>query len=106
MIGFIIWTVVALALLIIGIITWRAREPAGFFAGVKPPEVNDVIKYNHSVGILWFVYAFLFELFGVPLLFLEQNSAGFIIPILGVVFITIGLVASYSVIASKYQKRA
>lgn len=104
MAGFIIWTVVAVALTAIGIIAWRSKNAVGFFAGVKPPEVNDVVKYNHSVGTLWFVYALLFELLGVPLLFLKQNSAGFIIPILGVVFITLGLVVTYSLVIAKNRK--
>ena len=104
MAGFIIWTAVAVALTAIGIIAWRSKNAVGFFAGVKPPEVNDVVKYNHSVGILWVVYAVLLELFGVPLLFLKQNSAGFVISILGVVFISIGLVIAYTFILAKYRK--
>ena len=104
MVGFIIWTVVALAIAVIGIIAGRSKKPSGFFAGVNPPEVNDVEKYNHSVGTLWVVYAILLELFGLPLLLLKQNSAGFIIPILGVVFITIGLVIAYTFILTKYRK--
>ncbi len=104
MVGFIIWTVVALAIAVIGIIAGRSGKPSGFFAGVNPPEVNDVVKYNHSVGTLWFVYAILIELAGVPLLFLKQNSAGFIIPILGIMFITIGLAVAYTFILAKYRK--
>ena len=104
MVGFIIWTAVALAIAVMGIIGWRSKKPSGFFAGVNPPEVNDVVKYNYSVGTLWVVYAILLELFGVPLLFMKQNSAGFIISILGVVFISIGLVIAYTFILTKYRK--
>ena len=104
MVGFIIWTAVALAIAVIGIIAGRSEKPSGFFAGVNPPEVNDVVKYNHSVGTLWVVYAVLLELFGVPLLFLKQNSAGFVISILGVVFISIGLVIAYTFVLAKYRK--
>lgn len=104
-IGFIIWSAVAAICLIVGIVSWRSKKPVGFFTGVKAPEVSDAIKYNHSVGILWLVYAVLLELLGIPFLYLEQNSAGFIVPYLGVVFITIGLVVAYSLIASKYKKK-
>ena len=104
MVGFVIWTAVAIAIAVIGIIAGRSGKPSGFFAGVNPPEVNDVVKYNHSVGTLWVVYAVLLELFGVPLLFLKQNSAGFVISILGVVFISIGLVIAYTFILAKYRK--
>ena len=103
-VGFIIWTAVALAIAVIGIIAGRSEKPSGFFAGANPPEVNDVVKYNHSVGALWVVYAILLELFGVPLLFLKQNSAGFIVSILGVVFISIGLVIAYTFVLAKYRK--
>ena len=104
MVGFIIWTAVALAIAVMGIIGWRSKKPSGFFAGVNPPEVNDVVKYNHSLGSLWVVYAVMLELFGVPLLFWKQNSAAFIVSILGVVFISIGLaIAGYFIIA-KYRK--
>ena len=104
MVGFVIWTAVAIAIAVIVIIAGRSGKPSGFFAGVNPPEVNDVVKYNHSVGTLWVVYAVLLELFGVPLLFWKQNSAGFVISILGVVFISIGLVIAYTFILAKYRK--
>ena len=104
-IAFIIWSVITLVFIVIGIISWRSEKPAGFFTGVKPPEVNDVVKYNHSVGTIWFVYAGLFEIFGVPFLFLKQNSAGFIIPMLGVVFSSIGLAVAYTFVLAKYQKK-
>ena len=103
--GFIIWSSVGVITVIIGIISWTSQDPVGFFAGVKPPEVDDVKKYNHSCGILWFVYALLYELLGLPLLFLEQNSAGFVIPLLGTIFITIGLIVTYTKIVSKHQKK-
>lgn len=104
MIGFTVWTAVAIAIAVIGIIAGRSKKPSGFFAGVNPPEVNDVVKYNRSVGTLWIVYAILLELFGVPLLFMKQNSAGFTVSILGVVFISIGLAIAYTFILAKYRK--
>ncbi len=103
-IGFIIWSLIAL--IFVGISIWarNAKEAVGFFAGVKPPEVKDVKKYNHSVSILWLVYAVLLEGLGVPFLFLKQNSAGFVIPYLGTVVITIGLVVAYNIISTKNRK--
>ena len=100
-IGFIIWSFITLILVGIGIWAWIAKEAAGFFAGIKPPKIKDVKKYNHSVAMLWFAYAALFEGLGVPLLFLQKNSAGFVIPYLGVVVITIGLVIVYNMILNK-----
>ena len=103
--GFIIWSLISIALLGIGVLTWRSRKPAGFFAGVNPPEVRDVRKYNHSVAVLWFVYAILFELLGLPFLFLKQNSAGFVWTVLGVAVISIALMIAYHRILTRYQQK-
>ena len=103
-IGFIIWTITSLVLFSIGIVTLRSEKPAGFFTGVKPPEVKDTKKYNRAVAILWFVYAGLLELCGVPLLFLEQNSAGFVPVLFLTVAISIGLVVAYTFIEKKHRQ--
>lgn len=104
-IGFIIWSAVSLLIVGIGIWTRRSEKPAGFYSGVKPPEVSNVRQYNRAVSVLWFAYAALFELTGIPFLLLKQNSGGFIWSILGVVFITIALPVIYNRILSKYRKR-
>ncbi|MBR6019409.1 MAG: hypothetical protein IK055_04230 [Lachnospiraceae bacterium] len=103
--GFIVWSVVAVLLCGIGIWALKAKNAVGFFAGIKPPEVDDVKKYNHAVAKIWFVYAGIFELFGIPLLFLKQNPPLFVIPILGVVMASIGLAIAYTLIEAKHQKK-
>ena len=102
--GFVIWSIVFAIMLGIGIWSYRSEKPVGFFTGTKPPEVKDAKKYNHAVGILWFSYAVLLELFGIPFLFLEQNSAGFIPVYLGTIVISIGLMVGYVVIEKKHRK--
>jgi hypothetical protein len=102
-IGFVIWSITSVIMLAIGIWSYRSDKPVGFFTGVNPPEVKDVKKYNHAVAILWFAYAILLELMGIPLLFLKQNSAGFIPVFLGTILITIGLGVGYTVIEKKYR---
>ena len=104
MIGFVIWSVIAVMILVIGVLTWHSKQPAGFFTGVTPPKVRDVQKYNHAVAVLWFVYAALFELLGIPFLFLKQNAAGFLPVILGVVVITIALPVAYHRILLRYEE--
>lgn len=103
--GFILWSVVFLILLGIGLWAWKSDKAVGFYTGTKPPEVTDVRKYNRSVGILWFVYAGLFELLGLPFLFLKQNAAGFLWVVLGVVAISIGLMIVYSRILRMYEQK-
>ena len=46
-----------------------------------------------------------FELLGIPFLFLKQNSAGFLLPVLGTVAISIGLMIAYHRILSRYQRK-
>ncbi len=101
-IGFVVWSLCSAIFFGIGVSAWIAKKPVGFFTGVKAPDVKDMKKYNHSVAALWFVYAILFEICGIPLLFLEQNSAGFVPVIFGVVVITIALVIVYLQIEKKY----
>ena len=103
--GFVIWSAVFLALLSIGIWAWKSEKAVGFYTGTKPPEVTDVRKYNRSVAVLWFVYAGLFELLGLPFLFLKQNTAGFLWVVLGVVAITIGLMIIYNRMLRKYEQK-
>ncbi len=102
-IGFVIWSLVSAILLGIGISAWTSKKPVGFFTGAKPPEVKDTTRYNRSVAVLWFVYAILVELCGIPLLFLEQNSAGFIPMIFGVVAATIAVCIAYLQIEKKHR---
>ena len=104
LIGFIIWSAVSLLLLGIGFWSWNSGKAVGFYSGVKPPEVKDVRKYNHSVAVLWFAYALLFWLLGIPFLFLKQNSALFLLSIRGTVAITLALVIVYQKILQKYRK--
>lgn len=104
-VGFVIWSGVSLFIFGVGVWIWRSERAAGFYSGVEPPEVSDVKRYNRAVGTLWFVYAALMELLGLPLLTLEQNDAGFVWSMLGVVAITIGLMAAYHRILDKYGVR-
>ena len=105
MAGFVIWSVTDLLLLGVGIWAWRSKKAVGFYTGTKPPEVTDVRKYNRSVAILWFVYAGLFELLGIPFLFLKQNSPGFLWSVAGVPLITIALMIAYNRILRRYEQK-
>ncbi len=103
--AFIIWSLCAVVLLVIGIIDLRSEKPVGFFAGVKPPKVRDVKKYNRAVARIWIIGAVIFELLGLPFLFLGQNAAGFIIIEIGTVFWAIGLMIAYVLISAKYVQK-
>jgi small-conductance mechanosensitive channel len=68
LIGFVIWSIVALLFLAIAVSSWKSEEAVGFFTFVKPPVVTDITRYNHSVSLLWIIAAIVFEVVGVPLL--------------------------------------
>ena len=52
----------------------RSEKAVSFFTFVKASEVKDVKKYNHAVSVLWSTGTVLFEILGIPLLFIRQNS--------------------------------
>ena len=104
-IAFIIWSACAALFFGIAIYDRRADKPVGFFANVSPPQVNDVKAYNRKVSNIWIVGAVLFEIFGLPFLFLEQNSPGFLFIVIVVPFWAIGMMAAYLKVSSKYTKR-
>ena len=103
-IGFIIWSLVAVIFIAIGISCRKSREAVGFFTGCKPPKIKDVKGYNHAVSVLWFVTGGIYELLGIPFLFLEQNSPWFILIVLAVVLGMIIMMGVYIKIESKYRK--
>lgn len=104
MVGFILWSIVALLFLGIGISSRKANEAVGFFTFVKPPIVEDVKRYNNAVAILWFVVTMIWELMGIPFLFLKQNSPIFLFIIFGVVILLIAMMIAYTRIEAKYKR--
>lgn len=103
-IGFVIWSIVASILLSIGISCRKSHEAVGFFTFVKPPVVENVEQYNQAVSKLWFVVACVFEIMGIPFLFLEQNSPLFILMLFPVIILVIGMMIAYFKIEGKYRK--
>lgn len=104
MVGFILWSIVALLFLGIGMSSRKATEAVGFFTFVKPPIVEDVRRYNNAVAILWFVVTMIWELMGIPFLFLKQNSPIFLFIIFGVVILLIAMMIAYTRIEAKYKR--
>ncbi len=103
-IGFIIWSMCALIFLAIGISGWKSEKAVGFFTFVNPPEMKDIKKYNHAVSVLWFIFTILFEIMGIPVLFIKQNSPVAILLVFGVFFLVIGIIIAYLKIETKYRQ--
>lgn len=104
-IAFIIWSIGAAIFLAIGISCRKSREAVGFFTFTKPPVIENVEAYNKAVSNLWFVAALIFEILGVPFLFLKQNSPWFLLIIFAVIIWVIGIMVCYMKIEGKYKKK-
>lgn len=103
-VAFIIWSIIASLFVVIGIVNWRSKIEVGFFTGVKPGKKKDIVGYNHAVAKIWFFYAAVLEIIGIPLLFIKQNSIMAVVMILAVVVLTIGITVVYVNIDAKYKE--
>lgn len=104
MIGFIIWCLVGWLFIVLGIVAWSSKKPAGFWSNVKMCEVQDVRKYNHAMGKLWCIAGAVFIVLGIPLL-AEQNSAIILLSVIGALIWVITLMVIYELgIMKKYRK--
>lgn len=101
--GFILWTLITLIFVYIGITTRKSNIPVNLFTFGDAPKVNDIKRYNKAVSNLWLVFTLLFEMIGISLLFIKQNSPFVVLIVLGVVFLVIGMMVAYIKIESKYR---
>lgn len=103
--AFIILSITAIIFMFIGINAWKSKQEVGFFTFSKPPKMKDVVKYNHAVGKLWFIFAAILEVIGLPFLFVEQNSPLFILIIFEVMVLVIAAIIIYLRIEKKYRQQ-
>lgn len=102
--GFLVWEACGVLFATIGIKSIFSKKQVGFWANIKTPKVECVKEYNRAVGVLWIVYGIVFCLLGIPFL-VSLSSALVMIPVLGVVFETIAIMAVYMRIEQKYTKK-
>ena len=102
----IIWEIVGLVFILYGIymILSKRQKPFGFYANIKElPEVEDVKSYNRALGKLFGCYGAAFMLLGLPML---TGGFGVVLSVIGTLFITIALVALYTLkVEKKYRKQ-
>ena len=103
-VAFLVWSAVAVTLAAIAVSCQKSDQPVGFFANVAPPSIRDVRAYNNAVSALWFISAAVFEIIGIPFLFLQQNSPIFVLVVLAVVIWCIALMIAYLKIEARYRK--
>ena len=105
LIVFCVWSLSSLLFVVFGICALSAKKPMVFWAHERKIEVRDVKAYNKALAFLYFVYVFTILILGVPMLFSRQNSAGFIIPVLGLPIASILMIAVYvTCIEAKYRR--
>ena len=102
-IAFVIWTCVAFLFLGIAIYCRTCKNPVGFYTFQEAPVIKDIQGYNKAVSKLWMLYSIVFFIYGIPFLFLKQNSPFFIFLIFPVIFGSIALLLAYSKIEEKYR---
>ena len=103
-IAFVIWRVITLIFIGIGISCLKSDKAVGFFTTGKPPVMKDTKRYIRAVAKLWFVFAAIFEVIGIPLFSLKQNSPQVILLVFAVLIWGISFIASYLKIESKHRK--
>lgn len=103
--GFVIWTVCGCFFIGLGIYALFSKKAIGFWAGEEVTWVSDIKKYNKAMAKLFCSYGVGLAVLGIPLLG-GQNSAGLVIPILGIMFESILMMVIYLVVIErKYKKK-
>lgn len=96
------WLVVSGLFAGIGIVSWNAKKAVRFWNLSHQIRVSNVKRYNRAVAKMWFVFAVLFAVTGVPLVG-GYSSAWIIFSILGGMIWAIGLMVVYVRIEKKYR---
>lgn len=105
MLAFIIWSICGLFFVGIGIYSFFAKKPMGFWANAETGEVTDVKGYNRSICLMWCVYGAIFILLGLPIMS-GQNSALIMFSAIGIMLESIAMMIVYTlVIEKKYRKK-
>lgn len=102
MIGFLIFSLCSLIFFVIGISTYCSKKAAGFWANAKTPEIKDIRNYNHAVARIWWLFAVMIFLLGIPML-AGQNSAWGIVSVLGSLPAVIIIMILYTRVEQKYR---
>lgn len=103
-IGFAICVIVGLLFVGIGLSSFKAKGPVGFWSNVKTVPIDDVKSYNKAVGKLWCVFGIVVIFLSLPML-AGQNSPLILLSIIGMMFEVIATMAVYMRIENKYRKK-
>lgn len=102
--AFIIWAVIGLFFVCMGVYSFFAKKPMGFWANAETFAVEDVGGYNRAVGKMWIVYGIVFILLGLPI-FKGQNSPLIMFSMIGIMIESIAMMIVYTVVIEKKYKK-
>lgn len=101
---FIMWAIFGLLFIVIGIVDFFVKKPVGFWANCETIPVENVKKYNRSVGMLFCIYGLVFILLGVPMLWMDFPWILITMP--GIMLESIAIMIVYTVVVEpKYRKK-
>lgn len=103
-IAFIFWTIISLLFVVVGYTTGKASKSTGFFTWIQPVKMKDVKGYNRAVAKIWYGFAAGLEILGIPLLFAEQNSAIYLLVVVGTVVLILAVMIAYFKVEAKYRE--
>lgn len=105
MTAFLIWCVVGCFMFALGLYSFFAKNPTGFWANAEMFQVTDIKRYNRAMAKLFCAFGSVFILLGLPLLF-GQDTVWILFSIVGVMVEVIASMVIYTLgIEKKYKAR-
>lgn len=105
MTAFLIWCAVGCFMLALGLYSFFAKTPTGFWANAEMFQVTDIKRYNRAMAKLFCAFGIVFILLGLPLLF-GQDTVWILFSIVGVMVEVIASMVIYTLgIEKKYKAR-
>ncbi len=97
------WMIMSVVFYGLGGYAWVADKPVRFWNIAQQIQVCNIKKYNRAVAKMWVVFAFFWNVTGLPLLLAEQNSVWIVFSILGGMAWSIALMVVYAGIEKRYR---
>lgn len=66
--------------------------------------MKDPVAYNRAVAKIWFVFAAVLEIIGIPMLFLQQNSPAAFLIVIAVLVLVLAIMIAYMHVEKKYKE--
>ena len=105
MTAFLIWCVVGCFMFALGLYSFFAKNPTGFWASEEVFQVTNIKRYNWSMAEVFCAVGIVFILLGLPLLF-GQDTVWILFSIVGVMVEVIASMVIYTLgIEKKYKAR-